>query len=89
MLHVCIFVTTSWGWLIVAYELIVFVSGRKSKKDDTFGMKDEDWNVYKAIVSHQFHTVKQSSFTVVPYFIEHQKSLNRSTTNTFLLCIFA
>ena len=59
MLHVCIFVITLWGWLVVAYELIVLVSGRKSKKDDTFGMKDEDWNVYKAIVSHRYQPVKQ------------------------------
>lgn len=36
-------------------------AGRKSKKEDTFGMKDEDWNVYKEIVS------------IVPFEIEQCK----------------
>ena len=34
------------------------IVGLKRKKEDTFGMKDEDWNVYKAIVSQQLDSVK-------------------------------
>ena len=35
--------------------------GRKSKKDDTFGMKDEDWDVYKEIVRVLFILFSQGN----------------------------
>ena len=28
-----------------------YIAGAKRKKDDTFGANDDDWNVYKTIVS--------------------------------------
>ena len=31
--------------------------GSKRKKEDTFGMNDEDWNVYKQIVSKLFPSI--------------------------------
>jgi hypothetical protein len=41
---------------------------RKDKKDDDFGMRDEDWDVYKAI-----NKVKHLSLN---YFYSHSHSMN-------------
>ena len=46
-----IYHTRTDGLETMRFTFCCCLTGLKRKKEDTFGMKDEDWNVYKAIVS--------------------------------------
>lgn len=38
-----------------------------TKKDDTFGQDDKDWDVYKEIVSLDFHNIFTTSYPPPPF----------------------
>ena len=36
--------------LLLIVNIVAFVASKRQKSEDTFGMNDEDWEVYKYIV---------------------------------------